>query len=381
MVAINKSGSTLAEARTVIIKIGSALLVDEKNNRINDSWLASMAEDIAMLRTEGKAVVVVSSGAIALGQRGLPFNGTALKLEEKQAAAAAGQVILANAWMTALANHDIRTAQILLSPDDTETRRRHLNARATIKTLLDLGVVPVVNENDTVSTAEIRYGDNDRLAARVAAMLGADLLVLLSDVDGLYTANPKQTEDAEHIPEIHSLTAEVMKMAGAANASYASGGMVTKLEAARIAIKAGCNMVICDGQNLHPITKLRDGGRNTLFNAAGSPPTARKQWIAGALNPKGRLRIDEGALNALKKGRSLLPAGVVAVEGQFERGDLIAIENLGGDVIGHGLSAYSAADATIIHGHKSREIEPLLGYRGRDEIVHADNLVMVDISA
>ena len=381
MVAINRARDKLQTAQIVIIKVGSALLVDEQQNRINEEWLAGMAADIASLHAAGKSVVVVSSGAIALGRRGLGLRSTGLRLEEKQAAAATGQVILANAWMMALAKHNITTAQILLSPDDTETRRRHLNARATMKTLLELKSVPVVNENDTVTTAEIRYGDNDRLAARVAAMLSADMLCLLSDVDGLYTENPALNSAATHLAEIDALTPEVLKMAGSANAAYASGGMVTKLEAARIATKAGCDMVICDGRPLGPLSKLRDGARSTLFHAGASPLTARKQWIAGALSPKGCLTVDAGALGALRKGRSLLPAGVVAVEGEFERGDLIAIHNQAGAVIGHGLSAYSAGDANIICGHKSREIETLLGYRGRDEIIHADNLVMVDTSS
>ena len=378
MVAMNRARDKLNMAQIIIIKVGSALLMDEQQSRINGEWLAGMAADIASLHAAGKSVVVVSSGAIALGQQGLDLPGTGLRLEEKQAAAATGQVILANAWMMALAQHCISTAQILLSPDDTETRRRHLNARATIKTLLELKSVPVVNENDTVTTAEIRYGDNDRLAARVAAMLSADMLFLLSDVDGLYTENPAQNSAATHLGEVVALTPEVLKMAGSANATYASGGMVTKLEAARIATKAGCDMVICDGRPLGPLSRLREGARSTLFHAGASPLTARKQWIAGALSPKGSLTVDAGALSALRKGRSLLPAGILAVEGQFERGDLIAIHNQDGAIIGHGLSAYSADDANIICGHKSREIETLLGYRGRDEIVHADNLVMVD---
>ena len=381
MVAINRARDKLQTAQIVIIKVGSALLVDEQQNRINEEWLAGMAADIASLHAAGKSVVVVSSGAIALGRQGLGLRSTGLRLEEKQAAAATGQVILANAWMMALAKHNITTAQILLSPDDTETRRRHLNARATMKTLLELKSVPVVNENDTVTTAEIRYGDNDRLAARVAAMLSADILCLLSDVDGLYTENPALNSAATHLAEIDAITPEVLNMAGSANATYASGGMVTKLKAARIATKAGCDMVICDGRPLGPLSKLRDGARSTLFHAGASPLTARKQWIAGALSPKGCLTVDAGALGALRKGRSLLPAGVVAVEGEFERGDLIAIHNQAGAVIGHGLSAYSAVDANIICGHKSREIETLLGYRGRDEIIHADNLVMVDASS
>ena len=306
------------------------------------------------------------------------MNQKTLQLEEKQAAAAAGQVTLAHAWMTALATHNIQTAQILLSPDDTETRRRHLNARATMTTLLSLGAVPVVNENDTVATAEIRFGDNDRLAARVAAMLGADMLVLLSDVDGLYTGNPHDDENAGHIAQVDNITPAIMKMAGTANASYASGGMVTKLEAARIATSAGCSMIICNGRDPRPLTAIEAGGRNTIFTAEASPPTARKKWIAGALSPKGKLVVDDGAIKALRKGRSLLPAGVTTIGGKFERGDLIAVESHDGVVIGHGLSAYSAKDAARIKGHKSSEIEALLGYRGRDELIHADNIVMND---
>jgi glutamate 5-kinase len=362
----------------VVIKVGSALLVDDKNNTINQSWLAGISEDIATLQASGASVIVVSSGAIALGSLNLGISQKKLQLEEKQAAAAAGQVTLAHAWMTALATHNIQTAQILLSPDDTETRRRHLNARATITALLSLGAVPVVNENDTVATAEIRFGDNDRLAARVAAMLGADILVLLSDVDGLYSGNPHDDEHAKHVARVDHVTPAIMKMAGTANASYASGGMVTKLEAARIATSAGCSMIICNGRDPRPLTALEAGARNTIFTAEASPPTARKKWIAGALSPKGKLVIDDGAVSALRKGRSLLPAGVTSIGGNFERGDLIAVESHNGHVIGHGLSAYSAKDATLIKGHKSSEIEALLGYRGRDELIHADNIVMND---
>ena len=368
----------LKAARTVVIKVGSALLVDDKNNTINQSWLAGISQDIAALQASGASVIVVSSGAIALGSLNLAISQKKLQLEEKQAAAAAGQVTLAHAWMTALATHDIQTAQILLSPDDTETRRRHLNARATITALLSMGAVPVVNENDTVATAEIRFGDNDRLAARVAAMLGADMLVLLSDVDGLYSGNPHDDEHAKHVARVDHVTPAIMKMAGTANASYASGGMVTKLEAARIATSAGCSMIICNGRDPRPLTALEAGARNTIFTAEASPPTARKKWIAGALSPKGKLVIDDGAVSALRKGRSLLPAGVTSIGGNFERGDLIAVESRDGHVIGHGLSAYSAKDATLIKGHKSSEIEALLGYRGRDELIHADNIVMND---
>ena len=378
MVAMTGAAATIAAAHTIIIKIGSSLLVDDDRNAVNVEWLHGVADDIAMLRADGKNVVVVSSGAIALGSRGLGITGRALAIEEKQAAAATGQVTLAHAWREALAIHDIRVAQILLSPEDTETRRRHLNARATMSSLLTLGAVPVVNENDTVATAEIRFGDNDRLAARVAAMISADLLILLSDIDGLYSGNPRQDNAARHVPEVTAINDEVMAMAGTANASYASGGMVTKLEAARIAMNAGCGMVICDGRGARPVGGLIDGGRHTLFRAEHSPLTARKRWIGGALTPKGRITVDNGAVRALRQGRSLLPAGVVAANGAFERGDLIAIEDESRQVIGHGLSAYSVGDTRAILGHKSSEIEDLLGYRGRDEVIHADNLAMLE---
>ena len=378
--AASDAAAAIESANTIIIKIGSSLLVEDAHGAVNSAWLANVASDIAMLREAGKNVVVVSSGAIALGRRELGIDGRELALEEKQAAAATGQVMLAHAWREAMAAHSIGVAQILLSPEDTETRRRHLNARATMGALLELGAVPVVNENDTVATAEIRFGDNDRLAARVAAMISADLLVLLSDIDGLYSANPRHSSDAVHVARVDSLNDEVMAMAGSANAAYASGGMVTKLEAARIAMNAGCGMVICDGQGARPLSAVINGARHTLFRAEHSPLTARKRWIGGSLTPRGALHVDAGALRAIRQGRSLLPAGVTSASGNFERGDLIAIEDEAGQVIGHGLTAYSATDTRVILGHKSREIEGLLGYRGRDEVVHADNLVMLEQS-
>ena len=377
MVAIT-GPSALPNAKRIVVKVGSALLVDEDKNTINKAWLAGIASDISRLKAAGKDVVVVSSGAIALGSRLLKIHNKALSLQEKQAAAATGQVTLAHAWMEALGAYKVQAAQILLSPDDTETRRKHLNARATMGALLELGAVPVVNENDTVATAEIRFGDNDRLAARVAAMIGADLLILLSDVDGLYTGNPNQNNAATHLPQIDHITDDIMAMAGTANAQYASGGMVTKLEAARISTAAGCHMIICDGRDPEPLLRLENGARCSCFIATETPHAARKQWIAGALTPRGTIGVDAGAATALRSGKSLLPAGVVAVDGQFDRGDLVAVEDQSGRIIGHGLSSYSAADATKIKGHKSREIENMLGYRGRDEMIHADNLVVID---
>ncbi len=380
MVSINPSAEMhlFDCAKIIVIKVGSSLLVDDDKNVINTAWLQGIADDIAALKETGKHVVVVSSGAIALGCRLLKIRNKKLKLQEKQAAAAAGQVLLAHAWMDALGIHQVQTAQILLSPDDTETRRKHINARTTMLALLQLGAVPVVNENDTVATAEIRFGDNDRLAARVAAMIGADMLVLLSDVDGLYTANPTGDGPTTHLAKVSEITPDILAMAGSANAAYASGGMVTKLEAARIATSAGCQMIICNGENPAPLKRLRIGAKHTLFTATQSPHTARKKWIAGSLTPKGKIRIDDGALAALQGGRSLLPAGVNAVAGQFDRGDLIEVENVAGTVIGHGLSSYCSDDAILISGHKTNEIETILGYRGRDEMIHADNLVISD---
>ena len=369
-------GNGLEGAKRVVIKIGSALLVEESSGGIRRRWLEALADDVAALRAEGREVILVSSGAIAVGRRHLGLAAGGLRLEEKQAAAATGQIRLAHAYQEALARHGITVAQILLTLEDTEDRRRHLNARATLATLLKLEAVPVINENDTVATTEIRFGDNDRLAARVAAMIAADALVLLSDIDGLYTADPKLDGEAAHIPEIAELTPEIEAMAGEALPGYSSGGMVTKLAAARIAVGAGCRMAIADGRRLNPLAAIAGGARCSWFLPAGSPRNARKKWIAGALKPVGSLIVDDGALKALAGGKSLLPAGVVAVEGSFDRGDAVCVLDRAGREIARGLSAYSASDAQRIMGHKSREIEALLGYRGRDEMIHRDDLVV-----
>jgi len=366
----------LAGARRLVIKIGSALLVDPETGSLRDAWMAALAADIAACRARGQEVVLVSSGAIALGREGLGIGDGPARLEEKQAAAAAGQIRLAHGWQNALAGHGIPVAQILLTLADTEERRRHLNARNTLDTLLALGAVPVINENDSVATDEIRFGDNDRLAARVAQMIGADALVLLSDVDGLYSADPRNDPGAEPVPLVREVTPEIEAMAGAAPTGYSSGGMVTKLVAARIAMGAGCRMVIADGRRLHPLRAIEDGARCTWFLSAASPLSARKKWIAGALEPAGCLTLDAGALAALRAGKSLLPAGVVAVEGDFARGDAVLLTDRDGRRLGKGLTAYSAADARRIIGHKSGEIEAILGYRGRNEIVHRDDLVL-----
>ncbi len=372
------SGGKLAKARRLVIKVGSALLADEAEGSVRRTWLASLAEEIAAMRQRGQDVVLVSSGAIAVGRRQLGLKPGKLALEEKQAAAATGQIRLAHAYQEALARHDITVAQVLLTLDDTEERRRYLNARSTMTTLLRLGAVPVINENDTVATNEIRFGDNDRLAARVAAMISADTLVLLSTIDGLYTGDPNVDTAARFIPEVRVITPEIAAMAGDALPGNSSGGMVTKLAAAGIAMSAGCRMVIADGRQASPLGRIDGGSRATWFLPADEPRSARKHWIATTLKPSGTLTVDDGALGALRQGRSLLPAGVVAVEGRFDRGDAVRIVTRDGREIARGLTAYDAADSRRIMGHKSREIEALLGYRGRDEMIHRDDLVVLD---
>ncbi len=369
----------LASARRLVVKIGSALLVDD-GGALRREWLQALAEDLADLHGGGTEVLIVSSGAIAVGRRLLglargPCN-RALRLEESQAAAATGQIRLAHAWQEALARHQVPVAQVLLTIDDTENRRRYLNARSTMATLLRLRVVPVINENDTVATDEIRFGDNDRLAGRVAQMMEADACVLLSDVDGLFTADPNETADARHVPEVRAITPEIEAMAGKPRTADGSGGMVTKLDAARVAMAAGCRLAIADGRRAHPLAALDRGAACTWFLPAAEPRTARKQWIAGSLNPVGGLVVDAGAARALAGGKSLLPAGVTAIEGDFERGDPVVVKTADGAVLGRGLSAYSAADARRIAGHKSSEIEEILGYRGREELVHRDDLAL-----
>jgi glutamate 5-kinase len=368
----------LRSAKRLVVKIGSALLVDEDSGDLRRDWLDALADDVAAFHKRGQQILLVSSGAIAVGRRrlGLTRKDRALRLEEKQAAAAAGQIRLAHAYEQALARHGITVAQILVTPDDTEERRRHLNARNTLMQLLSFGAIPVINENDTVGTAEIRFGDNDRLAARVAAMVSADALVLLSDIDGLYERDPRTDAAARRLPEVAAITPEIEAMAGAAPVGSSSGGMVTKLQAAKIATASGCRMAIADGRALHALKSLEDGAACTWFLATATPMTARKTWIAGALNPVGSISVDAGAERALREGRSLLPVGVRSVAGRFERGDAVAIVTADGQEIGKGLSAYSSEDAARIAGHNSREIEAILGYRGRGEIIHRDDLVL-----
>ncbi|MCR4267866.1 glutamate 5-kinase [Nitratireductor sp. ZSWI3] len=367
--------SPLKAHRRITVKIGSALLVDRKSG-LKRAWLAALADDIAGLRAEGVEVLVVSSGAIALGRTILGIERRTLKLEESQAAAAVGQIALAGAWDEELRKRGLKSGQVLVTLGDTEERRRYLNARATISTLLKMDVVPVINENDTVATSEIRYGDNDRLAARVATMLGADLLVLLSDVDGLYTAPPATNPEARFIPVVETITPQIEAMAGAAASELSRGGMRTKLDAGRIATAAGTAMLIASGTRLNPLSAIDRDARSTLFKASRTPVRAYKTWIAGQLEPAGTIGVDEGAVRALVAGKSLLPAGVVRVSGSFARGDTVAIVGPDGREAARGLVAYDAADAVRIAGLKSGDIAEVLGYEARAAMVHRDDLVL-----
>jgi glutamate 5-kinase len=360
----------------MVIKIGSALLVEEGEGAVRSSWLDAFAADIAAFHARGQEVLLVTSGAIAIGRRDLGFGHPALRLAEKQAAAATGMVRLAQAYQEALGRHGLTMGLVLLTLDDSEHRRRYINARNTLTTLLRVGAIPLINENDTVATDEIRFGDNDRLSARVAAMVSADTLVLLSDIEGLYTADPHKDPAATLIPEVRGITPQIEALAGAALPGYGTGGMVTKLAAAKIAIAAGCGMVIADGKPLHALTRIDAGAPCTWFVPSASPQTARKRWIGGSLKPSGALTVDEGAAKALAAGGSLLPAGVVRVEGAFSRGDAVVVKTRDGRELGRGLCAYSAAEVRLIMGHKSGEIDACLGYRGRDEVIHRDDLVL-----
>jgi glutamate 5-kinase len=366
----------LSSFRRIVVKVGSSLLVDPKEAAVKHGWLEKLADDLAALHQRGADVLVVSSGAVALGRSVLGLPQGALKLEDSQAAAAVGQIALARIWAEVLANRGMAAGQILVTLGDTEERRRYLYARECLTRLLDLRAVPVINENDTVATAEIRYGDNDRLAARVATMASADLLVLLSDVDGLYTAPPGEDPNAEFIPIVPRVTAKIEAMAGGAASHFSRGGMRTKIEAAKIATTGGAHMVIADGRAPAPLSRIAEGGRCTWFLTPSNPMTARKKWIAGSLEPKGAVHVDEGAAKALAAGKSLLPAGVTGVEGGFARGDCIVIRNARGGEIGRGLVTYDASDAARIIGRSSRDIEGLLGFKGPDEIIHRDDMAL-----
>ncbi len=367
---------SISKARRIVVKIGSALIIGANEREINSAWLDGLAADIAALRKQGREIVLVSSGAVALGRDVLGVGMKELKLEEKQAAAACGQMRLVEGFRRSLDAHDLSPAQILLSIEDSDNRRRFLNARNTIETLIRAGVIPVINENDTVATEELRFGDNDRLAARVAQMIGADVLVLLSDVDGLYERNPALHPDAAHIPRVEAITEVIESMAGKPLSHTGSGGMVTKIMAARIAVASGCHTVIALGKAPNPLKRLAEGARHTLFVAHGDPASAKKNWIAHRLTLAGEIIIDEGALKAIKNGKSLLPAGVKQVTGNFERGDAVVIKTPEGKEIGRGLVAYSVGDARRIAGHKSAEIASILGFPGRDELIHRDDMTL-----
>ena len=361
----------------IVVKIGSALLVDRDTGTLRRAWLESLAEDVAQLRAQGTDVVIVSSGSIALGRRVLGLPASELALEQSQAAAAVGQIRLARAYEEALSPHNIVTAQVLVTLEDSTDRRRYLNARATMETLLSLGVTPIVNENDTIATDEIRYGDNDRLAAQVAATIGADQLILLSDVDGLYSANPNTDPSATFIANVDAITPEILDMAGDAESGLSKGGMKTKVLAARVATEAGCRMAITLGSPLNPLKKLSEGARATWFNPQLDPQAARKRWIA-AMKPRGTFVLDAGAVTALGRGKSLLPAGVTSVVSTFGRGQPVAVADADGQVVAIGLSRYTSDEACAIMGRHSDEIEQILGYNGRAALIHRDDMVLQD---
>ncbi len=366
----------LGQFQKIVIKVGSSLLVDRAAGALKQGWLDALVADVAVLHGRGAQVLIVSSGAIALGRTMLGLPRGALKLEDSQAAAAVGQIALARAWAEALGERGIVAGQVLVTLNDTEERRRYLNARETLGRLTAMRAIPVINENDTVATSEIRYGDNDRLAARVATMASADLLVLLSDIEGLYTAPPNDDPSATLIPVVERVTPAIEAIAGGAASEFSRGGMRTKIEAARIATQAGVHMAIADGRVLHPIARIGQGGPCTWFLTPSTPMQARKVWIGGALEPRGALVVDAGAARALRGGASLLPAGVVRVEGEFARGDCVAIRDAAGAVLGRGLTAYDSGHAEQIRGRNSREIEGLLGTPGRAEMIHRDDMAL-----
>ena len=367
---------SLKDFRRIVVKVGSSLLVDSSAGKLKREWLSSLAADIAGLHKDKRDLLVVSSGAIALGRAVLKLPAGALKLEDSQAAAAVGQIALARAWAEALGAHGLTAGQVLLTLGDTEERRRYLNARSTVDKLLEWRSVPVINENDTVATTEIRYGDNDRLAARVATMMSADLLVLLSDVDGLYDKPPAAGAGAKLVPVVQRITPEIEAMAGASGSALARGGMLTKIEAGKIATTAGTHMVIASGHTQHPLAAIAKGAACTWFLTPANPVTARKKWIAGSLEPRGALTIDAGAVRALRSGKSLLPAGVIKVEGEFGRGDAVLVRGPDGHEVGRGLIAYDAGDADQIKGRSSADVLLILGYTGRTEMIHRDDLVL-----
>ncbi len=366
----------LTSFKRIVVKVGSSLLVDPVKGP-KTAWLCALADDLATLHQRGADVLVVSSGAIALGRSVLKYPKGALTLDRSQAAAAVGQISLARIWSEALGNHAIAAGQILITPQDTEERRRYLNARATLDELLAQRAVPVINENDTVATVEIRYGDNDRLAARVATMAGADLLILLSDIDGLYTAPPQANPHATLIPVVPRITPEIEAMAGGAASELSRGGMTTKIEAAKIAVAGGAHMIIANGKRLNPVRAIADGAACTWFLTPSDPVRARKRWIGGTLDIKGTLSVDDGAAAALRSGKSLLPAGIRQIEGEFERGDAVLVRTLAGTEIARGLAGYDVQEARAILGANSRDILRILGYAGRSAMIHRDDMVLI----
>ncbi len=367
----------LENANKIVIKIGSSLLIDAQNSALKQAWLNALSQDVNSLISQGKQVIIVSSGAIGLGRIQAGFPSGKLKLEQSQASAAIGQIALARAYENAFKSHNIQVAQILLSLEDSENRKRYINATNTINTLTSLGFVPVINENDTIATSEIRFGDNDRLAARVASMINADLLLLLSDIDGLYSENPQKSGSAKHIPLIKTITKQIIQAAGSSGSDYGTGGMITKIMAAQIATESGCSMIIADGRENNPVKAILNGKQYSLFSAQKSGNPARKKWLNATLEPKGSLYIDQGAQNALTHGKSLLSAGVTKVEGKFDNGDTLAIKSANGQIIAHGLTNYDSKDAGLIIGKKSQDIADILGYAGRANIIHRNNLVHV----
>lgn len=367
----------IAKAKRIVIKVGSSLMVNQDKGDLREKWLYSLTEDVANLRAKNKDVVIVTSGSVALGKKYITRAKRIMKLEEKQAAAACGQPELVQKYKEFLAKQNVHVAQILLTVIDSENRRNYLNAKNTLETLLANNIVPIINENDTVATEELRFGDNDRLAARVAQMISADLLILFSDVDGLYTGNPRIEQNAKHIAEVNEINTQIEDMAsGALSSGIGSGGMVTKIEAAKIAVSGGCAVILASGKKNYPIKSLENNGKHTIFLTDESPYKARKRWIASSLNIQGAVIIDDGAVKALKAGKSLLPAGVMDITGKFDRGDTVAIKDSRMNKIGVGLIAYARDDAMLIKGQQSQEIENIVGFVGRNELIHRDNLVL-----
>lgn len=368
---------SLQHARRIVVKIGSSLLIDAETGTLNTARLNTICAEVHRLQTRGQQVLIVSSGAIALGRRQLDLSRNQRRLDYHQSAAAAGQVLLIRAYHEVFDQYQVKIAQILLTLDDTEHRKRYLNARATLENLLELGAMPIVNENDSVATDEIRYGDNDRLAARVALMISADCLILLSDVAGLYDADPEVDENARLIPIVESLDAKIDAVAGESRTEFGSGGMVTKVAAAKICIPSGCATVIASGLVENPLANIEDGGPCTWFVPKTTPQAARKQWIAGTLTPKGSLHIDAGAMDALLRGRSLLAVGITAISGEFDRGDPVTIHGPDRVELARGLVAYSSQESELIKGKHSDTTEEILGYCGRKAVVHRDDMVLL----